>query len=219
MKKTNICILILAIFVLFAGCVANSEPVHISVDITPDKEIATRTPEPTPTQTLTPTPEPTQKKEASVYVEDLEYEDGDSTIHFSNWVFPTRELQFTIGEQTYNKGIGMFVKSSRMEDGVGTVSFVWNLDKQYHRLSFDMGCERTLQYDDEKKYGTYSVAVYSDQTKLWESGFNDYEYIETDKSIDIPEGSEKLVVMLTEKRGDLGTLNVILGSFKLYYYE
>ncbi len=219
MKKTIIYILLFALVFSLTGCAGNVEPVHISVDITPDVEVATSTPVPTPTQTATPTPEPTPAEEVSVYVEDLDYEDGDSTIYFSQWEFPTRKLQFTIGGQSYNKGIGMYVKSSRMQEGEGSVSFIWNLDKDYHRISFDMGCEKTLQYDVEKKYGTYNVSVFADNTKLWESGFNDYSHEEIEKSIDIPEGSEKLIIMLTEKRGELGTLNVILGSFKAYYYK
>jgi hypothetical protein len=76
-----------------------------------------------------------------------------------------------------------------------------------------------MQYDVKEKYGTYNVTVFADETQIWESGFNDYQFTALDKSLDIPEDTGKLVVMLTQTKGINGTLNVIMGSFKLYYYK
>lgn len=224
MTKKNIYILFIVIVLMMAGCAKDNGPVVISVEETPTRaniitQEPTSTPTPTPEVTEAPTIEPTVLEESFVYIEDLELDDGDSTMFLGKWTFGSRTVPFTIGSQSYNKGIGMFVKSRNITDKVGSVESDWKLEKDYYKMSFDMGCERSLQYDVEEKYGTYSITIYTDGEKIWDSGFHDYKYAESNVEVDIPKDAKMITVKLSQTKGISGTLNVIMGSVKLYYSE
>jgi hypothetical protein len=219
-KKLFYIYILMAVF-LFAGCAESSDPVYISVDETPEREYVsqevTATPSPSPTPTAEPTPEPTPE-EFFDYIENLELEEDSKYLFIGAWDFQDG-MAFSIGEQSYNKGIGMYVRSKDIKSEKNSISAVWYLEKDYHKISFDLGCESNLQYGAEGQYGTYQVTVYADDTLVWDSGQNDYQYTSIGQEVDIPEDSTELTVTLTETKGVNGTLNIVMGSFKLYYYE
>ena len=220
MTKKLILIIFFIIAVLFTGCGNNSDPVVISVDKTPVFPSQEATPTPEPTASPTPTPEPTPKEELAVYIDELELSDAAKTMYFNNWQFGGEAKPFKIAGQTYSKGIGMFVRSKNIEgEKTASISSIWELDRDYHKMSFDLGCEETLQYGSEDKYGTYQVTIYSGTQEIWASGQNDYKFTAVGTEIEIPEGTKFITVTLTQTKGLNGTLNVAMGSFKLYYYE
>ncbi len=221
MPKKLFYILILIIVLLFAGCAKDTGPVIISVDITPDREYVstdTPTPEVSPTPTKEPTPEPT-KEELFDYIEDLEIIEADEKyIYYSKWPF-SGGMPFTIGGQLYNKGVGMYVSSKSITEKYKTDKFSWQMDKDYHKISFNLGVEQQLQYGDAEKYGTFRIEVYIDDEPAWDSGTQDYQYTSINTEVDVPQGSEKLSIYLTESKGYNGTLNVALAGFELFYFE
>ncbi len=223
MLKKLFIILLVTIALIMSGCDADQGPIVISVDKTPVRSESspkeTPTPKATPTPTEKLTPEPTVKEESFKYIEDLELVEGESTLNLGEWKFGSRTVPFTISGQIYNKGIGMYIKSKDIDDEKGSVDFIWDLDKNFHRISFDLGCEENSQYDEKEKYGTYQITILADDTEIWDSSENDYKFTALDQSIDIPEGIETLTVRLTQTKGINGTLNVIMGSVKIYYYK
>jgi hypothetical protein len=219
MKRKLTAIILIMTALLCAGCGNASDPVVISVDRTPVFPSQESMPTPEPTKTPAPTPEPTPREELFSYIEDLELTDAAKTMYFGNWQFGSDPKPFKIDGQTYNKGIGMFVRSRNIEDEKASISSTWKLDRDYHKISFDLGCEQTLQYGAPDKYGTYQVTVYADTQEIWDSGQNDYKFTEIGKELKLPEGTRFITVTLTQTKGINGTLNVAMGSFKLYYYD
>ena len=221
MKRKLFFVILLIFASLFAGCDSNSGPVVISVDKTPvfPSQETTPTPKAAEEPTPTVTPEPTPGEESYVYIEDLELNDRAETMYFGNWEFGGTTKPFKIDGQSYNKGIGMFVKSKKIEDEKASISSTWALDRDYHKITFDLGCEQTIQYGGQDKYGTFGVTVYAGESEIWDSGLNDYKFTAIGTELDIPEGARFITVTLTQTKGINGTLNVVLGSFKLYYYK
>ena len=221
MPKKLFYILILIIVLPIAGCMKDTGPIHISVDITPGGEyVSAGTPTPTlsPTPTKEPTPEPT-KEELFDYIEDLKIIEADEKyIYYSGWPFGGG-MPFTVDGQLYNKGVGMYVSSKSITEKYKTDKFSWQLDKDYHRLIFDLGVEQQLQYGDSEKYGTFRIEVYIDDEPVWDSGAHDYQYTSINTEIEVPQGSKKLSIYLTESKGYNGTLNVALAGFELFYFE
>jgi len=207
---------------LFSGCAEKTDPIVINVGETPvrtQKYTASQATTPAPTATHTATPAPTEKKESVVYIEDVEYDGSEKTLHFGGWDFGGNPTLFTLNKQSYNKGIGMYVKSRNIKDKRGSIDLVWDLDKAYHKISFDIGCEQKLQYDDEENYGKFRITIFADSLEVWDSGENDYQFFAENVEIELPEGTKRLDIKLTQSKGIKGTLNVVMGSFKLYYYE
>lgn len=207
---------------IFSGCAEKTGPIVINVGETPvrtQKYTATQATTPAPTATQTATPLPTEKKESLVYIEDIKYGGSEKTIKFGGWDFGSNQTPFTLNGQSYNKGIGIYIKSRNIKGERGSIDFVWDLDKDYYKIAFDLGCEQKLQYDGKEKYGTFQITVYADSTEVWDSGEKDYQYFAENIEIELPEGTKRLDIKLTQSKGINGTLNVVLGSFKLYYNE
>ena len=212
-------LLILVIIFLLTGCLMDKGTTYISVERTPFVEptLPKVTPKPTIEITRAPThsPEPTVDVGFDI-LDELELIDSLYTLFVGKWIINEGQFEFTMNDKVYTNGIGMFVESKNIIDEEGSLTATWKLEKEYMRITFDMGCEQTMQYDDEDKYGIYKVEIIADDEVLWDSDYHDYQFVLENQEIILSEVYEKLEIKLTQQKGKNGTLNVILGDFKLH---
>ncbi|MCK5128623.1 MAG: NPCBM/NEW2 domain-containing protein [Clostridiales bacterium] len=227
MSKSVVLLIIVVVFVL-SGCsdtriidTVKAESISVS-DVSEEKSEETPestieiTPKPTIKPTLEPTDTPVVVIEEFDYIDDLAFSMHFETLFTSNWRFENKTDPFVMNGNTYDKGLGMFIRSKNIKGDRGTVNAAWNLNKMYHRISFDMGCEQSFGYDIEEKYGKYKIQIIADGKEIWDSGYRDYKYVLENIEIVIVENCERLELKLTQYKGTNGTLNVVLGNFRLY---
>lgn len=215
MIKRFFIVLIIVVFV-FTGC-STEDPQDISVDGESTPELNETA---TPVQaTPTLTPEPTPRIEMFVYIDDIEPVELVDTLFIGEWVFQGEAVPITMNNVSYTKGIGMYIPSKDMTNEKSSLSFEWVLNTAYHKITFDLGCEQTNQYAGEEKYGKYEVVIIADGQTMWESGFHDFSYVVENVEVMLPADCGKLEVKLSQYKGTNGTLNVVMGDFKLYAYQ
>ncbi len=180
--------------------------------------VAPNTPVPTPVQAVTPTPEPTTEPEPFDWVEDLPIASNFTckTLYQKQWDIKTRHEEFQMNGEIYEHGIGMFIPEDAMEKRASQEA-VWNLNGDYYKCTFDLGVEEKFGYDIRLKYGVFQVRLYADGVEIWDSQEKqDYQYFKEDNTVQIPPGTLMLKVRLDQYKGEKGTLNVIMGDFKVY---
>lgn len=218
----RVLIIIIALTFIFSGCSKNSDNTFSAdnqgtiVAEIPTLEITTEpTLDPTAEVTIEPTIAPTPIEESYDYIDDLTTSETFDTLFLERWNYKTKTDPFTMNNLVYTHGIGMFILSKEIMDEKGSHVAVWNLDKKYNKISFDLGCEQSMGYDIEEKYGTYEIIIYADDKEVWKSDKNDYAFVDEDIKIDI-NNCDRLEVKLIQYKGKNGTLNIVMGNFKLY---
>ena len=215
MKK--IVIFILLGVLVFAGCSNKIDSNSLEVPDPTAIPTATPTPEPTPEPTIQPTAAPTPKVEFFEYLVDFEMQIPTETVFLGEWTFKGEKAPITMNDITYEKGIGMYVASSSITSETASISTVWDFEKRFHKLAFDLGCEQSNQFGNEELYGKYKVDIIVNGEEVWTSEYQDYTYT-ADVEIVLNEECEWLEIRLTQYKGSRGTLNVVFGDFKLYSY-
>lgn len=110
----------------------------------------------------------------------------------------------------------MYIDSNLILAEQASLTAVWNLEKKYNRITFDLGCEETENYDTAKKFGQYEIIIMADGKIAWESGWHDYSYFVENLEVIIGKDCERLEIKLKQRKGSEGTLKVVLGNLKLY---
>lgn len=114
------------------------------------------------------------------------------------------------------RGIGWFVPSSsigsKAAGSQGEAELVYSLQGRYNRLSF--GASADARWNDGAQGGTFNLAVYCDGELAYESGWCDYTASLMDIVVEL-NGCDELKIVLTEQRGELGTLNIVMGDLVL----
>ncbi len=177
-----------------------------SVSATSTSQVVTMTDEPT----ATPAPEevkfldslaPVQPKRESFYLKE--------------WNFKSGKKPLTIGDKRYENGIGMYIPKSAINQAQGTWVLKFKLNGEYSKLRFDLGVD-TMQYGEG--YGQYRIQVYCDSDRndpVYDTGgLKDYTFRELGVEVNITD-CQTLIIKLTEKKGNKGTINVVLGDARL----
>lgn len=208
---------VVAVAIIFSGCSKN-EPENITVDSPSIEPVVTE--EPTAAPTIQPTAEPTPRVEMFEYLNDIEPETPIDTVFMGEWTFRGEQVPITMNGKEYENGVGMYVASADIMGERGSINPQWNFDKTYHKITFDIGCEQSNQYGNETKYGKYKIDILVNGAQVWTSEYHDYTYVHQNVELNLTnEECEILTIKLTQYKGTNGTLNVVLGDFKLYYYS
>jgi hypothetical protein len=179
----------------------------------------TPSPVPSPTNIIaaTPTLEPTPEEDPFDYIADLGSPSSNSgPVYFDHWDINDNQNPFTMGDKIYEHGMAFYVEADRITHDKGSNTVAWYLDGKYDRITFDLGCEKDFQYDVRSQYGSYKIIVRADDQVMWESERYDYEDVILDKDIRLGDNCSRLEIKLEQYKGEKGTLNVVLGDFKLY---
>jgi hypothetical protein len=176
-----------------------------------------------PTQEVTQEPTDFSTAESSpelesnfVYIDEVTLAKPFDTIFLNNWNLTDNTNPFKTNDIIYTKGIGMFIDPKMIMSKEAAISAIWNLEKKYNKISFDIGCEQTMDYDVSDKFGEFKVIINADGKQVWESGFKDYSYFMENQNFSINKDCERLEIKLKQRKGAEGTLKVVLGNFKLY---
>ena len=220
-KYGSVLSLVLAVILLAAigigviyglkSCNAETAPPQNTIEATPTPVV-----EPTSVLAITNSPEPTPVEDPFDYIDALGLSLHFDTLFTSHWNFKDKTDPFVMNGNTYDKGLGMFIRSSEITGDRGSKTAAWNLNGTYYRLVFDMGCEQSMGYDIEEKFGKYKIIITADGSQAWDSGYHDYKYVVENFEVIIPPDTSRLEIKLVQYKGTNGTLNVVLGNFKLY---
>lgn len=207
--------LIAAIAIGFGKCSGNN-PQNTQLMLSPT--VAPITPAPTPGVAATPTPAPTEEPEPFVWMDEIPISQNFSceSLYLRQWDIKTRHQKFFMNDVEYEHGIGMFIPRDAMEKRASQEA-VWQVNGDYYKCTFDLGVDQKFGYDIRQKYGVFQVRLYADGVKIWDSQEKqDYLYFKADNVVQIPAGTQMLKVRLDQYKGEKGTLNIIMGNFKLY---
>lgn len=206
----------LAVVLLVTGCSVNTQTNGENVEASNAIQATT---EKVTTPTLEPTQQPineTEQKEISAYIDEITLEKPFDSLFINKWELENKEVPFMINGCEYTKGIGMYIDSELILAEQASLTAVWNLEKKYNRITFDLGCEQTMNYDIAKKYGQYEIIIMADGKIAWESGWHDYGFFIENLEVRLDEDCELMEIKLKQRKGSGGTLKVVLGNLKLY---
>lgn len=150
------------------------------------------------------------------YIDDLPIIKQFETLFISQWNYNGKTDPFTMGSNVYTKGIAMFIPLNLFAENKSVLSAVWRLDQEYYKVIFDMGCEQSMGFDVKEKYGIYKVIIYANNKEVWNSGYCDYDYLIKNQEVIIGTECSEMEIELVQYKGTDGTLNVILGNFRLF---
>ncbi len=193
------------------SCNAETAPPQNTIEITPSPTVEAAIIIPS-----TPTPEPTPEEDPFDYIDDLPIALHFDGLFTSNWNFNDKTDPFAMNDRIYDKGLGMFIAAKRIVYDKATLTAAWNTDQKYYKVVFDMGCEQSMGYDIKAKFGRYKIVIIADGKQVWTSGYHDYSYVVENQEVIIGADSSRMEIVLTQYKGEKGTLNVVLGNFKLY---
>lgn len=167
------------------------------------------TEEPSPS----PSPEPTETLTAlsSLSVEGT----APKYLTTDRWNFKDPDADFNMNGTKYTSGLGMFVASSTIQEKRGSQSVSYKLESKYTQLSFDLGCDDQLKgYSDN--YGQFRLQIYCDDESdpRYNSDFQKFDFFQANITMDVTNVTT-IKIVLTEEKGDDGTLNVIMGNAML----
>jgi serine/threonine protein kinase len=132
--------------------------------------------------------------------------------HKNSWGSKAYVGDFKMNNKIYERGIGMFLSSSKIK-GSGFDMLEYNLDGNYEILSFDLGADQNWCYGND--YGLYYIEIFRDGESAYKCDWRDYTYFD---SLNIEVRNCKiLTIKLSQKVGEKGTLNIIMGNAKLSY--
>ncbi len=208
---------VIGISALLRGLKTEKEPPVTTIEYT-----ATYTPEPTNIVPETPTPEPTPEEDPFEYIDDIgmtKASGGSGTVFFSHWNLNGNTDPFTMGGQTYYHGMAFFVKSDQIMETKGSNTVTFYLEGKFDKISFDLGCEQNFGYDVRANFGTYKITIMADDNEVWPGDRMDYDDVLTNVTVPLGDDCAVLTIKLDQYKGDKGTLNVVMGDFKLFYAE
>lgn len=168
-----------------------------------------------PTESEVPaTMEPTALPANAVALTELEPVEKPSWFYTGRWNSKNYQGDFVVldGDSTRTvDGIGMYVYSKWAQNGEGEVSVRYQLDGEYSRLTFLLSPDQ--EWGCSPDHGTYQLSVLCDGTEVYHSDWLDYaqnDWVEADVS-----GCETLEIVLRERPGVKGTLNIVLAEPEL----
>ncbi|MEX1376461.1 MAG: hypothetical protein AB1Z23_03195 [Eubacteriales bacterium] len=174
---------------------------------------------------ITPEPEPSEEP-APEYVlidsmQPMEPFSKGGKLYITKWNV-TKERPFQNANQVYSSGIGMFIPSKVISKDWGNDTITYNLQGLYEKIQFDLFVDVEGSYGISSEYGYYDVRMYADGVEIYNSLLDEYMMyndVLNDQVVMLPQGTLQLKIMLTQKKGTKGTLDVVLGDFFLYPYD
>lgn len=168
-----------------------------------------------PTESEVPaTMEPTALPANAVALTELEPVEKPSWFYTGKWASKGYQNDFVVldGDSTRTvDGIGMYVLTAQAQNGEGEVSVRYQLDGEYSRLTFLLSPDQ--KWGCSPDHGTYQLSVLCDGAEVYHSDWLDYaqnDWVEADVS-----GCETLEIVLRERPGVKGTLNIVLAEPEL----
>lgn len=168
-----------------------------------------------PSETEAPaTIEPTVLPANAVALTELEPVEKPSWFYTGKWGSKGYQNDFVVldGDSTRTvDGIGMYVLTAQAQNGEGEVSVRYQLDGEYSRLTFLLSPDQ--KWGCSPDHGTYQLSVLCDGAEVYHSDWLDYarnDWVEADVS-----GCETLEIVLRERPGVKGTLNIVLAEPEL----
>lgn len=158
--------------------------------------------------------EPTVLPANAVALTELEPVEKPSWFYTGKWGSKSYQNDFVVldGDSTRTvDGIGMYVLTAQAQNGEGEVSVRYQLDGEYSRLTFLLSPDQ--KWGCSPDHGTYQLSVLCDGAEVYHSDWLDYEqndWVEADVS-----GCETLEIVLRERPGVKGTLNIVLAEPEL----
>ncbi len=158
--------------------------------------------------------EPTVLPANAVALTELEPVEKPSWFYTGKWGSKGYQNDFVVldGDSTRTvDGIGMYVLTAQARNGEGEVSVRYQLDGEYSRLTFLLSPDQ--KWGCSPDHGTYQLSVLCDGAEVYHSDWLDYaqnDWVEADVS-----GCETLEIVLRERPGVKGTLNIVLAEPEL----
>lgn len=158
--------------------------------------------------------EPTVLPANAVALTELEPVEKPSWFYTGKWGSKSYQNDFVVldGDSTRTvDGIGMYVLTTQAQNGEGEVSVRYQLDGEYSRLTFLLSPDQ--KWGCSPDHGTYQLSVLCDGAEVYHSDWLDYaqnDWVEADVS-----GCETLEIVLRERPGVKGTLNIVLAEPEL----
>ena len=158
--------------------------------------------------------EPTVLPANAVALTELEPVEKPSWFYTGKWGSKSYQNDFVVldGNSTRTvDGIGMYVLTAQAQNGEGEVSVRYQLDGEYSRLTFLLSPDQ--KWGCSPDHGTYQLSVLCDGAEVYHSDWLDYaqnDWVEADVS-----GCETLEIVLRERPGVKGTLNIVLAEPEL----
>lgn len=158
--------------------------------------------------------EPTVLPANAVALTELEPVEKPSWFYTGKWGSKSYQNDFVVldGDSTRTvDGIGMYVLTAQAQNGEGEVSVRYQLDGEYSRLTFLLSPDQ--KWGCSPDHGTYQLSVLCDGAEVYHSDWLDYaqnDWVEADVS-----GCETLEIVLRERPGVKGTLNIVLAEPEL----
>lgn len=158
--------------------------------------------------------EPTVLPANAVALTELEPLEKPSWFYTGKWGSKGYQNDFVVldGDSTRTvDGIGMYVLTAQAQNGEGEVSVRYQLDGEYSRLTFLLSPDQ--KWGCSPDHGTYQLSVLCDGAEVYHSDWLDYaqnDWVEADVS-----GCETLEIVLRERPGVKGTLNIVLAEPEL----
>lgn len=158
--------------------------------------------------------EPTVLPANAVALTELEPVEKPSWFYTGKWGSKGYQDDFVVldGDSTRTvDGIGMYVLTAQAQNGEGEVSVRYQLDGEYSRLTFLLSPDQ--KWGCSPDHGTYQLSVLCDGAEVYHSDWLDYaqnDWVEADVS-----GCETLEIVLRERPGVKGTLNIVLAEPEL----
>ena len=158
--------------------------------------------------------EPTVLPANAVALTELEPVEKPSWFYTGKWASKSYQNDFVVldGDSTRTvDGIGMYVLTAQAQNGEGEVSVRYQLDGEYSRLTFLLSPDQ--KWGCSPDHGTYQLSVLCDGAEVYHSDWLDYaqnDWVEADVS-----GCETLEIVLRERPGVKGTLNIVLAEPEL----
>ena len=158
--------------------------------------------------------EPTVLPANAVALTELEPVEKPSWFYTGKWGSKGYQNDFVVldGDSTRTvDGIGMYVLTAQAQNGEGEVSVRYQLGGEYSRLTFLLSPDQ--KWGCSPDHGTYQLSVLCDGAEVYHSDWLDYaqnDWVEADVS-----GCETLEIVLRERPGVKGTLNIVLAEPEL----
>ena len=158
--------------------------------------------------------EPTVLPANAVALTELEPVEKPSWFYTGKWGSKSYQNDFVVldGDSTRTvDGIGMYVLTAQAQNGEGEVSVRYQLDGEYSRLTFLLSPDQ--KWGCSPDHGTYQLSVLCDGAEVYHSDWLDYaqnDWVEADVS-----DCETLEIVLRERPGVKGTLNIVLAEPEL----
>lgn len=158
--------------------------------------------------------EPTVLPANAVALTELEPVEKPSWFYTGKWGSKSYQNDFVVldGDSTRTvDGIGMYVLTAQAQNGEGEVSVRYQLGGEYSRLTFLLSPDQ--KWGCSPDHGTYQLSVLCDGAEVYHSDWLDYaqnDWVEADVS-----GCETLEIVLRERPGVKGTLNIVLAEPEL----